>query len=209
MKKGLISILLIVLTCCPSLARNRRNDFFSRVHYDIDWGYSQHFYTYHSYNFINSEGNRIPGGRQGMDWSPAGCFLLGAGYDITPKLGMELLAGYAGATSKDRYLPILLRLDYYYQGYAQKGTFSFIQGGAGLRMPFGNSGKMSVLGAIGQGYRIPLAAGINLDLKMSLQFTFDTPPIPDPDGPGNVPERNIRKNNARYYALNISLGINF
>ena len=98
----------------------------------------------------------------------------------------------SACAERDRYIQVT--------GYAQGGTAWHVHS---------TQGRMAWLATLGGGYRLRLSTDARLDLLVGLKYLHDHPSIPNPEGPGNVPEHNIRKNNAGYCALDISLAISF
>ena len=51
--------------------------------------------------------------------------------------------------------------------------------------------------------------GYELKKLLGVKYLWDHPRIPNPDGPGYTPAHNIRRNDAGYCALDLTLAINF
>ena len=84
----------------------------------------------------------------------------------------------------------------------------FIQGGPAVH-GLASGRQLAWLGALGGGYRFRLSDDCCLDLLGALKFTYDHPLLPNPEGPGHVSERNIRRNDAVYCALDLTIAVSF
>ena len=179
-----------------------------RFTFGVEWGYTQTFYLARSYNFFSEEGYRIFEDERGFFFSPNASFLAQFGFHLNERVTLSLATGYFGVGENNRLLPALVRLSYYPATHSEDGWFAFMQGGPAWheRDVFGSQ---AWLGSGGGGYRIHLAYRCNLDLLVGVKYLHDHPSIPNPEGPGNVPEHNIRRNDAGYCALDVSVAISF
>ena len=174
----------------------------------MEWGYTQTFYFARSYNFISEEGYRVFEDDRGFRFSPNASVLIGFGYHLNDRVCLSLQTGYLGVGENNRLLPALMRLSFYPETNSEDGFFAFAQGGAAWH-EHDVLGGQAWLGSGGGGYRICLGAGCTLDLLVGLKYLYDHPAIPNPEGPGNVPGPNIRRNDARYCALDLSIAVSF
>ena len=85
---------------------------------------------------------------------------------------------------------------------------TFVQGGPALHIFPGNRAP-AWLGTLGGGYRITLTEDCALDLLAGFKFLYAHPLIPNPEGSGYVPRRNIRSNHAAYCALDLTIAVSF
>ena len=170
----------------------------------LEWGYTQGFYLARSYNFFSEEGYRIFEDNKGFLFTPNATVLAQFGFHLGDRLTLSLHSGYLGVGENNRLIPALLRLGFYPSTHSEDGLFAFVQGGAAWH-EHEVLGGLAWLGSGGGGYRIHLGSSCNLDLLLGLKYLHDHPAIPNPEGPGNVPEHNIRRNDAGYCALDLSI----
>lgn len=209
-RKILLSIFLTVC-CIPLSARMPDNWFFRRFRIGAEWGYSQCAYRIWDYNYFSEEGYRVYDSQRGFHFYPNGSILAQIGCRLGDRFDAALCAGYAGAGEDNRLFPLLLRLYWFPQARrseASDGIFSFVQGGPAWHVR-GAGRPVAWTETLGAGYRMALTGDCNLDLHFGLKFVQDHPLIPNPEAPGNVPERNILKNNAGYCALDLTIAVNF
>lgn len=182
--------------------------FFDRFVVGVEWGYTQSLFLHRDYNFISDEGYRVY--EQDFSFLPhANAQVLATlGYRLSEVALLSLYGGYMGMGKDNRLLPAMLRFSYFPSTDSEEGLFAYGQGGVAWHV-HATAGRMAWLGAAGAGYRFRLSYDTNLDLLIGVKYVHDHPSIPNPESPGNVPEHNIRKNNAGYYALDLSIAINF
>jgi hypothetical protein len=130
------------------------------------------------------------------------------GYRISYKMNLAVYGGYMGMGKDNRLLPVMLRVSVFPLTNVADGLFAYAQGGVAWHI-HSTAGSMAALAAIGGGYRFRLSFYTNLDLLFGVKYLRDHPSIPNPEGPGNVPEHNIRMNKAGYCALDVSIAISF
>ncbi len=192
----------------PSQAGNpARREGSARLVYGIEWGYDATVLEAHHYNYTDSEdGFRI-------DESAARPMLYSNAH-ATAHLTVEfakhwafgLYAGYAGIQERTRMFPFALRSTYHSGSFREDGSFYFLEGGAG---PHETRSSVSPYGRLGYGYRLILGGRTRMDFSGSLRMTFDHPPIYDNSIPGYIPQENIRRSDALYGALCVSVALNF
>ena len=182
--------------------------FFDRFTFGVEWGYSQCFLLNRDYNFISEEGYRVYEQNLGFLWHPNAQLLASVGYQLGERSTLAVYGGYIGVGKNNRLLPVMLRYSYFPSTHSEDGLFAYAQGGLAWHV-HATAGRMGWLGTLGGGYRIRLSRDVRLDLLVGLKYLHDHPSIPNPEGPGNVPEHNIRKNTAGYCALDISFAVNF
>lgn len=208
MRKRLIVILLLLLSCWVSDARMPEGwAWLNRFRFGAEWGYSQTLFLNRDYNITSIEGYRIYEKSSGLYMRPNGLVLARVAYPVTDAFEVSLLGGYMGTGKDNRLFPALMRLSWYFR---DEGFFALAQGGLAWHTPAsGGFAKMAWTASGGAGYRIYLGSGLDLDFLVSARYLRDHPHIPNPEGPGNVPERNIRKNLAEYLSLDFSVAICF
>ena len=211
MKGGKLFIFtgLLILVSSSLPARSfLRGAFFDRFTLGAEWGYTQCMTQSRNYNFISEEGYRIFENSFAFKAHANAQVLAHIGYRLSEQAGLALYSGYMGMGEDNRLLPLMLRVSYFPATDREDGLFAFGQGGVAWHV-HATAGHMGWLGSVGGGYRFRLAYNTNLDLLLGIKYLHDHPSIPNPESPGNVPEHNIRKNNAGYYALDLSIAINF
>ena len=208
MRRSILIFILLSALCMESRAQLADNAFFRRFRFGAEWGYSQCFFRSWDYNYLSEEGSRIYDSERAFHFRPNGFLLAQVGYSLHPHFDAALCAGYAGVGRDNRLLPLLLRLYHFPKSKREDGRFSFLQGGPAWHVR-GAGRPPAWMEKIGAGYRIALSPGCRLDFQLGVQFVQDRPLIPNPEAPGNVPERNILKNRAGYCALDFSAAVSF
>ena len=173
-----------------------------------EWGYTQGFYQSRNYNYISEEGYRIFEENRRFQAIANAQVLAHFGYRINDKMNLAVYGGYMGMGKDNRLLPVMLRVSFFPFTDVEDGMFVYAQGGVAWHI-HSTAGNMAALAALGGGYRFRLSLYTNLDLLLGVKYLRDHPSIPNPEGPGNVPEHNIRMNNAGYGALDVSIAISF
>ena len=210
MKRKLLTlaILLISLAPCAKGRTIAAGSFFDRFVLGAEWGYTQCFFLSRNYNFITEEGYRVFENNQAF-YARSNAQVLGTvGYRLSEQLTLGLYGGYIGVGEQNRLIPALLRASYFPSTDSEDGLFAYAQGGVAWHV-HSTEGRMAWLGTLGGGYRFRLSYDTHLDLLIGIKYLHDHPSIPNPEGPGNVPERNIRMNYAGYCALDISIAVSF
>ena len=210
MKRKLLT-LAILLTISGASATGRTipaGSFFDRFVLGVEWGYTQCFYHIRDYNFISEEGYRIFEKNSSFYAHANAQVLANIGYKLSEQLTLGLYSGYIGVGEQNRLIPACLRASYFPSTDNEDGLFAYAQGGVAWHVHT-TAGRMGWLATLGGGYRIRLSYDTHLDLLVGIKYLHDHPSIPNPEGPGNVPERNIRMNNAGYCALDISIAVSF
>lgn len=210
MKRKLLTlaILLISLSPCATGRTIPAGSFFDRVVLGMEWGYTQCFFLSRNYNFITEEGYRAFEKSDAFYFRPNAQVLANVGYRLSEQLTLSLYGGYIGVGEQNRLIPALLRASYFPSTDSEDGLFAYAQGGAAWHV-HSTEGRTAWLATLGGGYRFRLSYDTHLDLLFGIKYLHDHPSIPNPEGPGNVPERNIRMNNAGYCALDISIAVSF
>lgn len=202
------AILLLALSSGATGRTIPAGSFFDRFVLGAEWGYTQCFYQNRNYNFITEEGYRVFEQNSSF-YGHANAQVLGTiGFRLSEQLTLGLYSGYIGIGEKNRLIPACLRASYFPSTDSEDGLFAYAQGGAAWHV-HSTEGRMAWLAILGGGYRIRLSYDAHLDLLFGIKYLHDHPSIPNPEGPGNVPEHNIRMNNAGYCALDISIAVSF
>ena len=207
-RRKLLTIILLLSSLSVSARVLPNGFFFDRFRMGVEWGYSQCFLLVHSYNYISEEGSRFYDETRDFHLQPNGLILGYIGMDLGERFNLSLYGGYLGVGRDNRLFPVLLRGSWFPRGTRDDGGLFFLQAGPALH-GFPEGRKVAWLGSLGGGYRIRLSDDCFLDLLGGLKLLYDHPLIPNPEGPGHVPARNIRKNNAGYCALDLTISVSF
>lgn len=178
------------------------------MQFSVDWGYSQQLYSIKHFNYITDDGYRVDEEEQGFTPYPNGRVGGSVSFLLSDRFTTGLAFGYLGCGSKERMYPILLRAAWYPNTYFLDGFFAHID--AGTFIPSSNYSKHpSLIGEVGPGYHVVLGGRFSVDFKADFRVSYTRPPIHRADGTGYIEERNIRRNNAVYCALDFSIAVNF
>lgn len=195
---------LIALLICSSVSSRA---FTPRVSYGLEWGYTSTFYKSSHYNFVCAEGYRIIENPDSWRYFSNGSLLAKLGMDMTPDLNASLCSGLIGVYSRRWAVPLEMRLSYCPSGLHRDG--GIFQAGGAFLIPGQGMPSPGFRALLGGGYRLALFGNFSIDLLLSLNFTLDHDLLSDPDTGGVVPSADITKNSSEYYALNLSLAVNF
>ncbi len=209
-RRKLLVISALIILCLPKASGRSLpyQGLFDRFTLGVEWGYTQCFFLVRDYNFLSEEGYRIYERTADFNWRANAQLLASVGYRIGERSTLALYGGYMGVGKDNRLLPAMLRYSYFPSTFDRDGVFAYAQGGLAWHI-HASTGSMAGLAALGAGYRFRLSFDTRLDLLVGVKYLHDHPSIPNPEGPGNVPAHNIRKNNAGYCALDISIAISF
>ena len=126
--------------------------------------------------------------------------------EFARRWALGLYAGYAGVQQRTRLFPLALRSTYFLESFRDDGRFLFLEGGAGLHE---TRRSISPFGRLGYGYRAVLSRRCSIDFSASLRTVVDHPPIYDSSIPGYVSDEDIRRSDALYGAVLLSVALNF
>lgn len=203
--KRLCSYLLALMLCCQSLNAGG-GSFLQRFHPGIEWGFSPMPAEYHHYNYLDqSIGFRI----NDKGWSypcHLNAFILaGINFDLSPRIDIAVLSGYQGISVQRRTVPLIGRVSYYFCGKEKDGFLVFGDAGLFLR----KSQKYGRQTEAGAGYLLTLAPHCSLVFRIGSRVVYDRPDVWDPIEEEYISARNIKRNDAWYYALNLGVGLYF
>jgi len=206
--KSLLVNILIFIACISSEARLPESWFFNHFNVGLEWGYTQCIARTWDYNIISEEGYRIYD--EGREWMfrPNGSVLGQIGFLLNDDFVIALYSGFVGVGEDNRLMPVQLRLSWFPGPPDEDGAFFFFPGGPAFHLRQQET-RPAWMFASGIGFRHRLNYDCNLDISLGLKYLNDHPLLPSPDGAGNVPAHNIRKNDAGYCALDLTLGFNF
>lgn len=179
----------------------------ARLSFGVEWGYEATLLDIYHYNYIETtDGFRIDEKAVKPMYYSNGHATAGVTLQFARRCALGLHAGYAGIQERSRMFPVSLRATYFFDSYLDDGTFTFLEGGAGVQ-----EGRkiFPSFGRIGYGYRAILGGSCSMDLSGSLRVVYDHPMVYDVSIPGYVPQENLRRSDALYCAASISIAINF
>ena len=202
--KRLVAIILAMILSLPAIAGG--GAFLSRIHPGIDWGMSLTPASFHHYNYLDeSIGFRI--NDEGWDYStPLNAFVLGSvSFDVTRTFNIGILSGWQGVEHGIRIIPLITRFSFYLSGIDNDSIFVFTDLGLALN----ELKKKCNYAQIGGGYRLLLTPAYSLSFRMSGRVVYNRPDVWDPIEEDYISERNIKRNDAWYCALNIGFSLEF
>ena len=209
MKRKLILISILILAASlASEARLPDSWFFRRFNMGVEWGYTQCIVHAWDYNIVSEEGYRIYDEDAEFMLHPNASLLGQIGFLLNDYFVIALYGGYVGVGKGNRLLPVQLRLSWFPDPVDEDGGFFFLQGGPAFHIRL-QEPRPAWMVSGGIGYRRRLNYDCNLDVCIGLKYLGDHPLLQNPEGPGYVPAHNIRKNDAGYCALDVTLGFNF
>ena len=181
-------------------------DFLQRMHLGAEWGLSANLVDYHHFNYLDSSiGFRIDDSGWRGHYTQLGFVRLTLGCDVSRFVSICVSGSYEGISRGRRIMPVSLRAGLFPSGVHEEGIFFFSEAGTGMR----RNERGVRLYQLGSGYRIVLDARRSLDFKLGAQVSHDRPRVWDPVEEEYIPERNILRNNAWYYALNMAVALEF
>ena len=208
MRRKLLLVIFLIQAVSAS-AMMPENWFFRNFRVGLELGYSQCFYRGWGYNFISEEGSRFYDDTREWHLKANGILLAQIGTNLHQDLfNLSFNTGYIGVGKNNQLIPFLLRFSYYPRTATRDGMVTFVQGGPAMHI-FPGDRQLAWLGSLGGGYRITLTDDCALDLTAGFKFVYAHPLIPNPEGAGYVPRRNIRSNNAAYCALDLTVAVSF
>lgn len=179
----------------------------ARLSYGIEWGYDATLLNAYHYNYTDAkDGYRIDEEAAKPMYYSNGHAEAHLTLEFASHWSLGLRAGYAGIQQKTRFFPISLRNTFYFKSFSMDGQFIFIEGGAGFHEM---RKTVSPVARLGYGYRAALSRRSSIDFSASLRGVADHPPIYDNSIPGYVDEEDIRRSDAIYGALCLSVALNF
>jgi hypothetical protein len=179
----------------------------ARLSCGIEWGYDATVIDVYHYNYLDAtDGFRIDDKAAKPMIYSNGHVMAHLTVEFARRWALGLYAGYAGVQQRTRLFPLTLRSTYFMESFRDDGQFLFLEGGAGLHE---TRKSISPSGRLGYGYRAVLSRRSSIDFSASLRVTADHPPIYDSSIPGYVSDENIRRSDALYGAVLLSVALNF
>lgn len=208
--KSARKILLALSVTILSLTAQARSPLFR---YGLEWGFAPMVYETHHLNYIAGEGYRVDDNDSGASFAANATLLAGFGINLSDHVSMGVYAGYTGLSDENRVLPLSLRATWFPKGVTSDGFLCYADVGTGFHVHISDriepDRTPAKTAGIGAGYHFALTRSIGLDLQMGFREAFDHALILDPDGSGYISGRDIRRNNAAYSALNMSIALTF
>ena len=178
-----------------------------RISYGMEWGYSATFLKTAQHNFICEEGYRIVDNPESNRYLSNGTIMFNAGTDLGNHFNVSACTGILGVYAKRWVIPMELRVKYLPAGVQCNGFL--LQAAGGAEFPTSVLHETGLRGLLGCGYRLAVYKSISVDVLLSATVTLDHERILDPDTAEYVSRAKITANTAEYYAVNLSLAINF
>ena len=175
--------------------------------YGLEWGYTATFFKHAHYNFICSEDYRINEKYNTWWYYSNGSVLANAGVDLTKTLNVSAYSGLIGVYSHRWVIPAEMRVRFCPAGNGNDGPV--FQAGGGAVFPTSTLTETAARGLLGGGYRFAIFRSMSVDFLLSFNLTWDHDLIKDPDTQAYVPHSAISSNMSEYYAVNLSVALNF
>ena len=174
--------------------------------FGVEWGENTLlWYAYH-FNYTTDIGSRVDQQDSRFKAAFNGSVMGFAGVNASDWLSVAFYGGFAGYDRGLRMIPALVRTTWYPRGACSDGIMAFMDLGTDVKTIIQEN---TVIADLGTGYRFSLSRHINLDFLLSLRTVQKRPPIPNPDGEGTIPAENVRNNSAGYYAIGLSIALEF
>ena len=174
--------------------------------FGVEWGENTLlWYAYH-FNYTTDIGSRVDQQDSRFKAAFNGSVMGFAGVNASDWLSVAFYGGFAGYDKGLRIIPALVRTTWYPRGACSDGIMAFMDLGTDVKTIIQEN---TVIADLGTGYRFSLSRHINLDFLLSLRTVQKRPHIPNPDGEGTIPAENVRNNSAGYYAIGLSIALEF
>lgn len=202
----------VLLSCTEAAARqDRAPDFLDTFTFGVEGNYANSVVSYRHYNFVSSYGYRIDRKYWDSGYHVNGEFLIHVGMNVDNRLNLSLYTGYSGIFKNMRTTPLTLRVTYCFGKDRTKNRWLvYADAGPGITQ---HSDKVSISGICkaGTGYRIPLSRYTRLDFLMSVRAAMTSTGAFEMNTGSSIyiPEENLRRNDAFYFALMFGIGITF
>ena len=174
--------------------------------YGLEWGACAQFLNIHHYNFIDNAGGRVDERETAFTYHANGSVMGKVGVNFSPNFRLDLNGGYAGISDGRRVFPISLRANIMPKGSSSDGFVYFADGGIFFDENF--SDTPGILAAAGFGYRLSLGSHSAVNLLLNTRWSHDHPQVANPDG-GFVASANVRRSNAEYISLGLTISLDF
>lgn len=179
----------------------------ARLSFGVEWGYDATVLELHHYNYMDAaDGFRIDDESATPMFYSNGHATAHVTLEFARRWALGINAGYAGVFQRTRIFPLALRSTFYFDSFRSDGQFIFLEGGAGLHE---TRKSVSPVARIGYGYRAVLSRKSSIDFLASIRTVADHPPIYDSSIPGYIADEDIRRSDALYNALILSVALNF
>ena len=197
--------IIAILLCCQALHAGG-GSFLQRLHPGVEWGFSPSLANYHHYNYLDeSIGYRINDEGWTYPYHLNAFILAGVTVDLSSRLDLSVLSGYQGVDINRRTVPLLWRASYFFCGKDRDGFLLFGDAGVFLRKRQKYGRQLEA----GAGYLISLTPHSSITFRIGGRVVYDRPDVWDPIEEEYISTRNIKRNDAWYYALNLGIGLFF
>ncbi len=201
MKKVLLTLFLVLFACQGLSAWRPRPSF------GLEWGYTGTALKTWQHNYIYSSGARIVDNDRTWRYFSNGSVLACAGLDLGSRVNVSLYSGLIGVYSQRWMIPLELRGRWCPSGLCSNGPL--LHAGIAAAFPTASLYETTARVNLGAGYRVNVHSAKCVDFLLSLQVCGDHESIRDPDTRYYVPAEDIFSNFAEYWALNVSVALNF
>lgn len=199
------ALLLSGMTLASAACPERKGS--ARVSFGAEWGYTVSVSNTYRMNYIHpQDGFRVD--REGTDlYLSSNAFAdIFTGLEFHRHYGVSLHAGLAGIRQSRQIVPVSLRETYFFNAFDSDGVMAYIEEGVGFHT---NGERQSYLMKIGTGYRIALGSHESLDFGLAFRAVTDHPPVYDSDLKDYIPDEFMRRSDALYTSINISVSVSF
>lgn len=206
MRKLLTIIALMYISLSAVHAQDHGQKGSARFRFGIEWGYSLSLLNSYQYDYIDpSEGFRVDKSGTKLQGSSNALIATSVGVEFARHFGASLNAGYAGISQARRIFPLSLRETVYFKSYDQDGILAYIEEGLGFHAK--DMAHPTYLAKTGTGYRFVLTPRSCMDFILSFQLSTDHPPIYDSHTMSYISKDNLRRSDALYTGINITVAI--
>lgn len=207
MRKPLIIIALLFSSLSLGHARTPGEKGSLRFRYGLEWGYTISISNTYHYDYTHPEDGFRVDRKDTEFYGYSNAYAdLNTGIEFLKHYGVSLHAGFAGIKQERRMMPVSLRQSYFFNGYDSDGVVAFIEEGIGFHK---SEDRLSYLLKLGAAYRIALGSHESLDMGLSFRAVTDHPPVYDSDLKDDVPSEHLRKSDALYGSVNLSISLHF
>jgi len=203
--KKLLTYAFLLLFFCQTLQAGGW-DFLQRFHPGLEWGYTAPLANKHHFNYLDeSIGYRI--NDEGWTYPHhTNAFILGSvNFDISKHLSCSLLSGYQGINKHQRVVPVILRMKCWMKDREEDGIYIFSEGGMSFQKETRRSNQIQ----LGTGYSFVMTPRFALAFQLGGRLTYSHPRVWDAIEEEYISARNIKRNDAWYYALNLGISLTF
>lgn len=202
-KSFIITLLSLAMLLGSLESRAQKTGF----RYGFEWGVSSLVMNAYHYNFLTDEGFRVNDtGIENPLISNMG--ILGhIDLCVADLMTFSLCSGYMGVNANRRIIPVSGRVCFSPKGCYEDGVLAFIDAGIGINSI--KSDYVLILSKAGTGYRYALSPSLSLDFLVNAQVAIDHPEVWDKVAQSYVSAVHVRRSDAFYLALGVSIALTF